>query len=102
MKDGRVAKLTILTISSGPPQLELMVNFWNAPPARIAAWELMMHHSVNLTMVRCICKSIGNRYESIGSFSKLALSHNEPLERVRANSYKLVTSRNIFRGFKII
>jgi hypothetical protein len=80
MKDAKVAKLTIMTISSGPPQLDVMVNFWNAPPARIAAWEQMLHHSVNLTMVRCNCKSIGNRYESIGGFSKLAVSYNEPLE----------------------
>jgi hypothetical protein len=80
MKDGKVSKLTCVTISSGPPQVDISVNFWNAPQTRVALWDAMLHHSVNLTMVRCNIKSTGNRYESIGGLSKIALSCDPTLE----------------------
>lgn len=80
MKDGKISKLTNVTVSSGPPQVDISVNFWNAPPARICTWEAMVHHSVNLTMVRCNVKSTGNCYDAIGEHTKLAISLNEQLE----------------------
>jgi hypothetical protein len=80
MKDGKMSKLTCMTISSGPPQVDIVVNFWNAPPARVASWEDMIHHSVNLTMVRCNVQSTGNCYDSIGNHSRLAIVVNSELE----------------------
>jgi hypothetical protein len=80
MKDGTVSKLTCVTITSGPPQQDVSVNFWNAPQTSVAAWTDKQHHSVNLTMVRCNVQTTGNRYESISGLSKITLRCNAELE----------------------
>jgi hypothetical protein len=81
MKDGRISKLTSITLSAGPPQVEVTINFWNAPPARVATWDDMVHHAINITMVRCNVKATGNCYDCIGDHSRLALCGNDLLEK---------------------
>ena len=80
MKDGRVSKLTTLTASTGPPHTDVTVKYWNAPPARVAKWEEMVHQAVNVTMVRCTISSTGNRFDAIDGLTKVTPCYNEDLE----------------------
>ena len=55
MKDGKQQKLTIVTIAQGPPRMEVSINFWHpvhCNPAQVGGWEDMLHHAVDVTMIR--------------------------------------------------
>jgi len=55
MKDGKQQKLTIVTVAQGPPRVEVSINFWHpvhCNPAQVGGWEDMLHHAVDVTMIR--------------------------------------------------
>jgi hypothetical protein len=82
MKDGKVCTLTTITVANGPPLLTTSVNFWHAKADQVSLWEDMIHQGVNVAMIRCVHeKERGNRFESIGSLSRITRAKNETMEQ---------------------
>ena len=82
MKDGKVCNLTTITVANGPPLQTMSVNFWHAKADQVSHWEDMIHQGVNVAMIRCVHeKERGNRFESIGSLSKITRAYNESMEQ---------------------
>ena len=82
MKDGKVCNLTTITVANGPPLETTSVNFWHAKADHVSLWEDMVHQGVYVTMIRCVHeKERGNRFESIGSLSKITRAKNETMEQ---------------------
>ncbi len=55
MKDGHQHKLTTLTVTQGPPRVEVTINIWHpnhSNPEQVTGWEDMVHRAVDVTMLR--------------------------------------------------
>jgi hypothetical protein len=55
MKDGKQQKLTIVTVAQGPPRVDVSINFWHPNQfnlSKVEGWEDLLHHAVDVTMLR--------------------------------------------------
>jgi hypothetical protein len=81
MKDGTHRPLVTIQVADGPPKAVLTIQFWNASPGTAEQFEQLLHQAVNVTKIRIIADAErGNRYESVGTHSKVISVKNPPLE----------------------
>ena len=82
MKDGSTRQLTSLYVADGPPKSYLTVQYWNASAGAVSAFDILLFQAVNITKIRCIVdKERGNRYESIGTDSRVTACKDATLEQ---------------------
>jgi hypothetical protein len=81
MKDGSTRPLITITIANGPPKALLTIQFWNPSPGTTELFEQLLHQAVNVTKLRVVADlERGNRYESIGSHTRVASVIDPSLE----------------------
>ncbi len=81
MKDGTHRPLVTIQVADGPPKAFMTIQFWNASPGTAEHFEQLLHQAVNVTKIRVIAdQERGNRYESIGTQSKVNSEKNPSLE----------------------
>jgi len=81
MKDGSQRPLITITIASGPPKACLPIQFWNPSPGTTEIFEQLLHQAVNVTKLRVVADlERGNRYESMGSHTRVSCAKDITLE----------------------
>ena len=81
MKDGSTRPLITITIANGPPKASLTIQFWNPSPGTTELFEQLLHQAVNVTKIRVVADAErGNRYESIGSHTRVASDKDPAIE----------------------
>ena len=81
MKDASQRPLITITIASGPPKACLPIQFWNPSPGTTEIFEQLLHQAVNVTKLRVVADlERGNRYESMGSHTRVTSVKDTTLE----------------------